>query len=81
MTALELSAFPRKLKFNKNITKIYRVQGYDSIMFGYFCLGFINFMFKDKSLIDYTNLFPPNEYETNNKLTYISMTSMSISMR
>ena len=70
MTALELRAFPKKLKCNKNITKIYRVQGYDSIMFGYFCLEFINFMFKGKGLTDYTNLFPPNEYETNNKLTY-----------
>ena len=70
LTALEFGAFPKKLKCNKNITKIYRVQGYDSIMFGYFCLEFINFMFKGKGLIDYTNLFPPNEYETNNKLTY-----------
>ena len=31
---------------NKNkITNIYRIQAYDSIMCGYFCIGFINFMF------------------------------------
>ena len=24
---------------------------------GYFCIGFIGFMLKDKSLLDYTNLF------------------------
>ena len=27
-------------------------------MCGYFCIGFINFMFNGKSLIDYTNLLP-----------------------
>ena len=47
---------------NKNITtKIYRIQSYDSIMCGYFCIGFINFMFNDNSLSDYTNLFSPND--------------------
>ena len=47
---------------NKNIiTNIYRIQAYDSIMCGYFCIGFINFMFDGKSLTDYTNLFSPND--------------------
>ena len=41
----------------KIITNIYRMQAYDSIMCGYFCIGFINFMFNGKSLTDYTNLF------------------------
>ena len=40
---------------NKNIkTNIYRVQAYDSIMCGYFCIRFIDFMLKVKSL------FSPN---------------------
>ena len=39
------------------ITNIYRIQAYNSIMCGYFCIGFINFMFNGKSLKDYTNLF------------------------
>ena len=43
---------------NKNIiTNIYSIQAYDSIMCRYFCIGFIDFMLKDKSLLDYTNLF------------------------
>ena len=42
-------------------TNIYRIQAYDSIMCGYFCIGFINFMFNGKSLTDYTNLFSPND--------------------
>ena len=49
---------------NKNIiTNIYRIQEYDSIIFGYFCIGFIDFMFKGKSSLNYTNLFSLNEYK------------------
>ena len=54
---------------NKNIaTNIYRIQVYDSIICGYFCIGFIDFMLKGKSLLDYTNLFSPNEYNKNDKI-------------
>ena len=43
---------------NKNIiTNIFRIQAYDSIICGYFCIGFINFMFDGNSLTDYTSLF------------------------
>ena len=35
-------------------------QAYDSIMCGYFCIGFINFTLKGKSLLEYTNLFSPD---------------------
>ena len=51
---------------NRNIkTNIFRVQAYDSIMCGYFCIGFINFMFKGKSLTEYRNLFSPNDFKKN----------------
>ena len=54
---------------NKNITaKIYRVQPYISIMCGYFCIGFIHFMLKGKSLLESTNLFSPNDSEENDKI-------------
>ena len=63
---------PKELKKfigNKNITtNIYKIQAYDWIMCGYFCTGFIYFMLKDKSLLDYTNLFSPNEKEKNDKI-------------
>ena len=43
---------------NRNIkTNIFRIQAYDSIMCGYFCIGFINCKFRGKSLTEYTNLF------------------------
>ena len=47
------------------ITNIYRIQASDSIMCGYFCIGFINFMFNGKSVTDYTNLFSQNDFNKN----------------
>ena len=32
-------------------------------MCGYFCIAFIDFMFKGKSLTDYTNLLSPNDFK------------------
>ena len=52
----------------KIITNIYRIQAYDSIMCGYFCIGFINFMFNGKSLADYTNPFSPNDFSKNDDI-------------
>ena len=37
-------------------------------MCGYFWIGFIDFMLKGKSLLDYTSLFSPNDYEKNDKI-------------
>ena len=51
---------------NENIkVNIFRIQAYDSIMCGYVCIGFINFMFKGKSLTEYTNLFSSNDFKKN----------------
>ena len=60
---------PKEIKTfinNKNIkTNIFRIQAYDSVLCGYFCIGFIGFMFKGKTLPEYTNLFSPNNFEKN----------------
>ena len=37
-------------------------------MCGYVCVGFIDFMLKGKSLLDYTNLFSPKDHEKNDKI-------------
>ena len=50
------------------IANIYRIQAYDSIMCGYFFIGFIHFMFNGKSLTDYTNLFSPNDFKKNDDI-------------
>ena len=56
----------KKFIGNKNIlTNTYRIQAYNSIICRYFCIGFIDFMLKSKILLDYINLFSPNEYEKN----------------
>ena len=68
----EVEYIPKETKKfikNKNIsTNIFTIQAYDSTICGYFCILFIDFMLKDESLLDYTNLFSPNEYEKNNKI-------------
>ena len=54
---------------NKNIkTNIFRIQAYDSIMCGYFCIGFIDFMLAGKTLTDFTNLFSPNNFKKNDDI-------------
>ena len=51
---------------NKNIiTNIFRIQAFDSIVCGYFCIGFIDFMLAGKPLTEYTNLFSPNNFKKN----------------
>ena len=37
-------------------------------MCGYFCTGFINFMFNGNSLADSTNLFSPNNFKKNDNI-------------
>ena len=60
---------PKKIKTficNQNIkTNIFRIQAYDSIMYGYFCIGFIDFMLAGEILTEYTNLFSPNNFKKN----------------
>ena len=52
---------PKEIKAficNKSMkTNIFRIQVYDSIMCGYFCIALINFMLAGKILIHFTNLF------------------------
>ena len=51
---------------NKNIkAQIFRVQANDSIMCGYFCIGFIDFMLAGKKLTDFTSLFSPYDLKKN----------------
>ena len=58
----------RKFIGNKNVANIYRMQAYNSIICRYLCIGFIDFILKRKSLLDYTNLFSHNDYEWNDEI-------------
>ena len=44
-------------------TNILRMQAYDSIMCGYFCIGFIDFMLAGKTLTEFTNFFSSNNFK------------------
>ena len=56
----------KKFINNKNIiANIFRMQAYNSIMGGYFCIVFIDFLLKGNNLINFTNLFSPNNFKKN----------------
>ena len=63
---------PKKVKKSINdkniITNIFRIQAYDSVICGYFCIGFIDFMFRSNSLADFTNLFSRNNFKENDDI-------------
>ena len=54
---------------HKNIkTNIFRIQANNAIMCRYFCIGFIDFMFSGRSLIDFTSLFSPFDFKKNDDI-------------
>ena len=67
-----IAHIPKEIKHftnNKNvIANIYKIQNYDSIMCGYFCIGFVDYMFMFKSLTNYTNLFSPSNFKKNDDI-------------
>ena len=50
------------------VANIFRIQAYYSLICGYFCIGFIDFMPKDKILTDFTTLFLPNNFDKNDDI-------------
>ena len=54
---------------NKNIkVNIFCVQANNSVICGYFCIGFIDFMLAGKKLTDFTNLFSPHDFNKNDSI-------------
>ena len=39
-------------------------------MYGFYCIIFIEYMLGGKTLLDYTNLFSPNDYDYNDKIIH-----------
>ena len=72
--SFEVEHIPKEIKkFIKGLTittNIFGIQAYDTALSGNFCIGFY-FMFKGKNLIDFTNLFLPNNFKDNDILKYI----------
>ena len=60
----------KHLSVKKNIkSNIFRIQVYDSIMCGYFCARFIDFMLAGETLTEFTNLFSTNNFKRNDDIT------------
>ena len=56
---------------DKSIThNIFRIQDEDSIMCGFYCITFIEYILAGKALLDYTNLFSLNGYKNNDNIIY-----------
>ena len=72
LTCFGVEHIPKEIvKFtgrNNVIANIFRIQTYDSIMCGYFCIGFIDFMFKGKTLTEFTNLSYPYDFKRNDDI-------------
>ena len=49
-------------------TNIFKIQADNSIMCGYFCIGFIDFIFARNILINFTSLFSPYDFKKNDKV-------------
>ena len=59
----------KKFVGNKNIrANIFRVQANNSVMCGYFYIGFIEFMLAGKKLNDFTSMFSPYDFEKNDRI-------------
>ena len=54
---------------NKNIkTSIFRIQDNNSIICGYFCILFFEYMLNDKTLTHFTSFFSPWNFEKNDEI-------------
>ena len=63
-----LKKLENSLKIKNISTYIYRIQAWYSIICGLFCIEFIDFMLKSKSILKYTNSVCLNEYKKNDKI-------------
>ena len=56
---------------DKSIThNIFRTKDNESIMCGFYCIAFIEYMLAGKTLLDYKNSFSPNDCKKNDKIIY-----------
>ena len=59
----------KKFIGNKNIeTNIFKIQPNESLICGYVCTEFIDFMLAGKTLMDFTGLFSPYDFEKNDNI-------------
>ena len=49
---------------------IFRIQSSDSIMCGFYCIAFTEYIIARKTLLVYINLFGSNDYQQNDRIVY-----------
>lgn len=68
---LGFNSFQKWFIGNKDMkTNICRIQSFDSIMVGCFCLRFFDFMFKGKSLTEFTDSFSQQNFKNNANIIF-----------
>ena len=76
MILLGLNLFLKKYLTKSEINQLFTIihifgtQDTESIMCGFYCIDFIEYILAGKTLLNYTNLFSPNDYEKNDKIMY-----------
>ena len=57
---------------DKSITRnIFRMQDNEAITCGFYCITFIEYILTGRNLLEYTNLFSPNDHKKNDKVINI----------
>ena len=59
-----------KIKDKSISYNIFRIHSDDSVICGFHCIAFIEYIIERKTLSDYTNLFSSNDYKTNGKIIH-----------
>ena len=68
---LGFNSFQKWFIGNKDMkANICRIQSFDSIMFGCFCLRFFDFMFKGKGLTEFTDSFSQQNFKNNANIIF-----------
>ena len=62
--------FPKDVDENLKLEIDFIIKNNESIMCGFYCISFIEYMLSGEILLDYTNLFSPNDYKKNDKIIY-----------
>ena len=62
--------FPKDVDENLKLEIDFIIKNNESIMCGFYCISFIEYMLSGEILLDYTNLFSPNDYKKNGKIIY-----------
>ena len=70
-----------KIKDNSITHKIFQMQSDDSIVCGFYCVTFMEYIVAEKFLLDYTNLFYLNDYKKNVKISSLKTNITSLQFR